>query len=109
MTCYKSISLKNFCGCGGIEDTYVRGAYDSNVVKVQVLSTAPFGKLMEFQNVIGSHGKQELVSTSCFTMSIFFDKPLELEVAHVVAFVAITCVSEKNNSHISLLIFKAQD
>jgi len=28
-------------GCGGIEDTYVRGAYDSNVVKVQVLSAAP--------------------------------------------------------------------
>ena len=74
MTCYKSISLKNFCGCGGIEDTYVRGAYDSNVVKVQVLSTAPFGKLMEFK------------------------------VAHVVALIAITCVGQKNNSHISLLI-----
>jgi len=103
MTCYKSISLKNFCGCGGIEDTYVRGAYDSNVVKVQVLSTAPFGKLMEFQNVIGSHGKQELVSTSSI-MSIFFNKLLELKVAHVVALFAITCVSRKNNSHISLLI-----
>jgi hypothetical protein len=74
MTCYKSISLKNFCGCGGIEDTYVRGAYDSNVVRVQVLSTAPFSKLMEFK------------------------------VAHVVALIAITCVGQKNNSHISLLI-----
>ena len=108
MTCYKSISLKNFCGCGGIEDTYVRGAYDSNVVKVQVLSTAPFGKLMEFQSEFDSHGKQELVSTSSI-MSIFFNKLLELKVAHVVALFAITCVSRKNNSHISLLIFKAQD
>ena len=74
MTCYKSISLKTFCGCGGIEDTYVRGAYDSNVVKVQVLSAAPFSKLMEFK------------------------------VAHVVAFLAISCVSKKNNPHTHSLI-----
>ena len=74
MTCYKSISLKTLCGCGGIEDTYVRGAYDSNVVKVQVLSAAPFSKLMEFK------------------------------VAYVVAFYAMSCVSTKNNPYISLSI-----
>ena len=74
MTCYKSISLKNLCGCGEIEDTHVRGACDSNVMKVQVLSRPPLSKLMEFK------------------------------VAHVVAFFALCCVSKKNNSHTSLLI-----
>ena len=34
-----------FWASGGIEDTYVRGAYDSNVVKVQVLSRPPSSKL----------------------------------------------------------------
>ena len=95
--------MKKLWASGGIEDTYVRGAYDSNVVKVQVLSRPPFSKLMEFQSEIDSHGKLELVSTSRF-MSIFFDKFLELKVAHVVAFYVIRCVSKKNNPHISLLI-----
>ena len=95
--------MKKFWASGGIEDTHVRGACDSNVVKVQVLSRPPFSKLMEFQSEFDSHGKQELVSTSSI-MSIFFNKLLELKVAHVVALFAITCVSRKNNSHISLLI-----
>ncbi len=33
-----------------------------------------------------------------------FSKLMEFKVAHVVAFVARSCVVEKNNSHISLLI-----
>ena len=64
----------NLWASGGIEDTYVRGAYDSNVVKVQVLSRPPFSKLMEFK------------------------------VAHVVAFYVIRCVSTKNNPYTSYLI-----
>ena len=40
---------------------------------IPVSDTKPFGKLMEFQSEIDSHGKLELVSTSRF-MSIFFDK-----------------------------------
>ncbi len=66
--------MKKFWASGGIEDTHVRGACDSNVVKVQVLSRPPFSKLMEFK------------------------------VAHVVAFFALRCVGTKNNSHTSLLI-----
>ena len=95
--------MKKFWASGGIEDTYVRGAYDSNVVKVQVLSAAPFSKLMEFQSKFDSHDKLELVSTSRF-MTVFFDKLLELKVAHVVAFLAISCVSKKNNPHTHSLI-----
>jgi hypothetical protein len=33
-----------------------------------------------------------------------FSKLMEFKVAHVVALIAITCVGQKNNSHISLLI-----
>jgi|ETNmetMinimDraft_16_1059900.scaffolds.fasta_scaffold490266_1 hypothetical protein len=73
-TPYSNSSNNKFRASGGIEDTYVRGAYDSNVVKVQVLSRPPFSKLMEFK------------------------------VAHVVAFFALRCVGTKNNSHTSLLI-----
>ena len=65
---------KEFWASGGIEDTYVRGAYDSNVVKVQVLTRPPFSKLMEFK------------------------------VAHVVVFFALRCVSTKNNPHPHSLI-----
>ena len=95
--------MKKFWASGGIEDTYVRGAYDSNVVKVQVLSRPPFSKLMEFQSEIDSHGKLELVSTSSF-IYILLMKFLELKVAHVVAFYVIRCVSKKNNPHTHSLI-----
>ena len=37
--------MKKLWASGEIEDTYVRGAYDSNVVKVQVLSRPPLSKL----------------------------------------------------------------
>ena len=73
-TPYSNSSNNKFRASGGIEDTYVRGAYDSNVVKEQVLSRPPFSKLMEFK------------------------------VAHVVAFYVIRCVSTKNNPYTSYLI-----
>ena len=42
---YLNRRLLELWASGGIEDTYVRGAYDSNVVKVQVLSRPPLSKL----------------------------------------------------------------
>ena len=75
MTCYKAISLQKILSrWWNSRHVALRELSEQSGEGANPFSDTPFSKLMEFK------------------------------VAHVVAFVARSCVVEKNNSHISLLI-----
>ena len=95
MTCYKAISLQNIMSEGWNSiHVDLRGLSEQSGAGASPVSdTKPLSKLMGFQVVLSSR-----------FMTVFFEKLLELKVAHVVAFFAICCVSTKNNPHTSLLI-----
>ena len=105
MTCYKTISLLNIMMSEWWNSRHVglRGLSKQLGAGAIPVSDTPFSKLMGFQSEIDSHDKLELVLSSRF-MTVFFDKLLELKVAHVVAFYVIRCVSRKNNPYTSYLI-----
>ena len=105
MTCYKAISLQNIMSeWWNSIHVDLRGLSEQSGAGASPVSdTKPFSKLMGFQSEFDSHDKLELVLSSRF-MTVFFDKLLELKVAHDVAFFALRCVSKKNNPHTSLLI-----
>ena len=95
MTCYKAISLQKIMSeWWNSIHVDLRGLSEQSGAGASPVSdTKPFSKLMGFQIVLSSR-----------FMPVFFDKLLELKVAHVVAFFAISCVSKQNNPPTSLLI-----
>ena len=95
MTCYKAISLQNIMSeWWNSIHVDLRGLSEQSGAGASPVSdTKPLSKLMGFQEVLSSR-----------FMPVFFDKLLELKVAHDVAFFALRCVSKKNNPHTSLLI-----
>ena len=99
MTCYKTISLQNIMSeWWNSIHVDLRGLSEQSGAGASPVSdTKPFSKLMGFQNKINSYVPSRF-------MTVFFDKLLELKVAHDVAFFALRCVSKKNNPHTSLLI-----
>ena len=99
MTCYKAISLQTIMSeWWNSIHVDLRGLSEQSGAGASPVSdTKPFSKLMGFQNKINNYVPSRF-------MTVFFDKLLELKVAHDVAFFALRCVSKKNNPHTSLLI-----